>query len=72
MTEYSSSNGFEARSCNCIGPQNGQPKCPCMMINMKEVDGRWVEVIDHGPVRKYDENINPLRGIFGGKTLLNE
>lgn len=42
----------QSRACGCVGPQNGQPRCPCMMRNVKEVDGRWVEVIDHGPVRE--------------------
>lgn len=40
----------EIRSCNCIGPQNGEPVCPCMMHHLKIVDGRYVQVIDYGPV----------------------
>jgi len=39
----------ESRACNCIGPQDGQPPCPCRMRNVKVVDGRYVQVIDHGP-----------------------
>lgn len=40
-----------ARACNCIGPQNGQPKCPCMMANVVKRDGRWIEKErDLGPV----------------------
>lgn len=27
-----------AWSCNCTGPRNGDPLCPCMMLNQKEVD----------------------------------
>lgn len=23
--------GSETRACNCVGPQNGAPACPCMM-----------------------------------------
>lgn len=38
-----------ATACGCIGPQNGEPRCPCQMKNITEVNGRWVEVIDHGP-----------------------
>jgi len=38
-------------SCNCVGPQNGQPLCPCHMRNVQVKDGRYVEIIDHGPVR---------------------
>lgn len=37
------------RACNCIGPQNGQPRCPCAMRNVKVVNGRYVEVNDLGP-----------------------
>lgn len=41
-----------ATACNCIGPQNGQPCCPCMMRGLVERDGRWIEPErDIGPVR---------------------
>lgn len=43
-------NSFGA--CACLGPQNGQPLCPCKMRNVKEMNGRYVEVIDHGAVNK--------------------
>lgn len=46
---------YNVRPCHCIGPQNGEPRCPCMMRNMRQVGGRWVEVIDHGPVRSGQE-----------------
>lgn len=23
-------------ACNCIGPQNGDPRCPCMMARRKD------------------------------------
>ena len=36
-------------SCNCIGPQNGEPLCPCRMRNVEVIDGRYIEKIDHGP-----------------------
>lgn len=39
--------------CGCIGPQNGEPLCPCRMRGLRQVDGRWVETIDHGPVRPH-------------------
>lgn len=42
-------NSQPMRACNCIGPQPGQPVCPCKMGSLKIVDGRYVEVIDHGP-----------------------
>ncbi len=35
--------------CNCIGPQNGEPACPCAMRHVKIVDGRYVQVNDLGP-----------------------
>ena len=43
--------GSNVRVCNCIGSQPGQPVCPCRMANLKIRDGRWVEVIDHGPAK---------------------
>lgn len=37
--------------CNCIGPQNGQPKCPCQMRGLIQRDGRWIQPeVDLGPV----------------------
>lgn len=41
--------GLTSHACNCIGPQGGNPVCPCKMRGLKHVDGRWVEEIDHGP-----------------------
>jgi len=39
------------KTCFCIGPQNGDPVCPCRMRNLQKKDGRWIEIIDHGPVK---------------------
>ena len=39
-----------SHSCNCIGPQNGQPLCPCQMKSVQIIDGRYVMVRDLGPV----------------------
>lgn len=39
------------RACNCIGPQNGQPLCPCMMRGVEIKDGRYVRTVDLGPVK---------------------
>ncbi len=36
-------------SCGCIGPQNGEPVCPCQMRSVKVIDGRYVRVQDLGP-----------------------
>lgn len=36
--------------CGCIGPQNGQPLCPCQMLGLSIKDGRYQRVQDFGPV----------------------
>jgi hypothetical protein len=36
--------------CGCIGPQNGQPLCPCQMRGVQIKDGRYVRIQDLGPV----------------------
>lgn len=38
--------------CFCMGPQNGEPFCPCQMRTVKQMDGRWVRIVDMGPVQK--------------------
>lgn len=38
--------------CNCIGPQNGDPVCPCMMRSVRVVDDRYVKIDDLGPVSR--------------------
>lgn len=35
--------------CNCIGPQNGQPVCPCQMRGVVILNGRYVRTTDLGP-----------------------
>lgn len=41
------------RSCNCVGPQPGFPKCPCMMRGLIQRNGRWIEPKkDLGPVSR--------------------
>jgi hypothetical protein len=35
--------------CGCIGPQNGEPCCPCAMRSVTVKDGRYVRVTDLGP-----------------------
>jgi hypothetical protein len=38
-------------ACNCMGPQNGEPYCPCMMRDMVQHEGRWIRPErDIGPV----------------------
>ena len=50
----------EPRACFCVGPQGGDPVCPCHMRSLhvehgRYVEtiyhGRYVETIDHGPVK---------------------
>ena len=43
----------EVRACYCMGPQNGQPLCPCRMRGVTVQNGRYVEVIDHGPAHNW-------------------
>ena len=43
-------NGFQP--CNCVGPQNGEPVCPCAMRAVKVIDGRWMKVQDLGPANE--------------------
>jgi hypothetical protein len=38
--------------CGCIGPQDGEPLCPCAMRGVKIDDGRYVKVVDYGPAGK--------------------
>lgn len=62
---YSKVDATGHNACNCIGPRNGEPRCPCMMRNVKVVDGRYVETIDHGPVRSgaADKSLAELLGL---------
>lgn len=43
--------GVQSHACNCIGPQDGDPLCPCMMRDVVVKDGRYVQTIDYGPVQ---------------------
>lgn len=39
------------RECYCVGPQNGEPRCPCRMRDVVVRDGRYIEPErDLGPV----------------------
>lgn len=38
-------------SCGCVGPQNGDPLCPCAMRSVVVEDGRYVQRIDLGPAK---------------------
>ena len=51
MQQQLQSNGnFSA--CFCMGPQNGQPLCPCQMRGLIQRNGRWIRPEqDLGPVQ---------------------
>lgn len=51
------------KSCCCVGPQNGQPLCPCQMKSTKVINGRLVKVTDLGPAYK-KSNPSPMTGFF--------
>ena len=49
LQSKATTNGNQFRVCFCIGPQNGDPVCPCRMRNVKIIDGRYKEILDLGP-----------------------
>jgi hypothetical protein len=42
--------GAGMNACHCVGPQNGQPVCPCRMRGVEIENGRYIERRDLGPV----------------------
>jgi len=42
--------------CNCVGPQNGDPVCPCRMRSVSIRNGRYVRVTDLGPAPPADDS----------------
>ena len=47
--------------CGCMGPQNGEPVCPCLMKYVRVVNGRYIKIEDLGPVQeKADDNMVSL------------
>lgn len=49
-----------ANACNCIGPQNGQPLCPCQMTMVQIKNGRYVmPERDLGPAPERNGILNP-------------
>ena len=60
MTDYNHYAGFRivedkkiapTKACFCVGPQNGEPLCPCAMKNVRIENGRYVEKRDLGPAK---------------------
>jgi len=37
-------------ACGCQGPRDNEPVCPCAMIGMSMFEGRWIRIIDYGPI----------------------
>lgn len=33
--------------CGCMGPRDGEPKCPCKMAYVEKVNGTYYEVKSH-------------------------
>lgn len=65
--------------CFCSGPRNGEPACRCRMANYHSIGGRWVEMIDHGPVEedwtrkiKSDRLRRKLQDITGQRNAFSE
>lgn len=50
-------------NCNCMGPQNGEPVCPCQMRSVKIIDGRYVMIRDLGPVSDKSIPLDSLKDI---------
>ena len=46
----------DIHACFCVGPQNGEPLCPCGMRGLVQRDGRWGKPEkDFGPVNTPDK-----------------
>ena len=50
-------------TCNCVGPQNGEPLCPCQMKDVVIMHGRYTRIQDLGaaPEKKLDSDIGETR-----------
>lgn len=52
---------YDSQACCCIGPQNGEPLCPCMMRSrgIYREDGHWIQPEkDLGPITENDNSNN--------------
>ena len=54
-TDHASPQVDPPHQCGCIGPQDGNPVCPCRMRSLRVQHGRFVEIIDHGPAPARDD-----------------
>lgn len=54
MSNVFSSSKLDSWACNCIGPQNGEPLCPCQMRHVIIREGRYIQKErDLGPVMSH-------------------
>lgn len=53
---YVSTTDTPSYACGCIGPQNGEPLCPCQMRNVTIRNGRYIREEDLGPARPTRED----------------
>ena len=59
-TMWSIENDVNSNSCGCVGPQEGQPLCPCMMRQrgIVQKNGRWIQP---------EQDLGPAVSILGDK-----
>jgi len=55
---------YDSGTCACMGPQNGEPLCPCKMKHVVIQAGRYVEIIDHGPALDAEQRIKTPFGFY--------
>ena len=54
-----SDNQNYTHACNCVGPQRGEPLCPCQMRGVMIRDGRYIlPEQDLGPVKSNSDKEN--------------
>lgn len=63
-----------ARACACIGPQNGEPLCPCQMRGVTIRDGRYICIEDLGPAPSLEERLRrrQIHDQFGASTWAHD
>lgn len=55
MEAFVSKNGnvyHREGACFCVGPQNGEPLCPCQMRSVTVENGRYIRKQDLGPAER--------------------
>lgn len=60
-------------TCFCMGPQNGEPLCPCQMRKVVIRNGRYIYEQDLGPVRvistpRNESQLKMYQRTYGGIT----